>query len=216
MNYCRNEKGIALVMALILSLIALSVVSALVYFITLETQMSGIQKRYQTAREAALGAIQLTTNEFVPTLISGNALNNAYVASFNISTGSCFTTRIQNSTASYGGACTIPAVSPCAFTTDPLDPACNPDVTFKLQGVPPAPPFRVSMKVVDTIEGNTDPSGLDLVGLGVVESQGLSPAHNPYMYSFEVSAKRCDPNDCNNPAKDPTGERANISVLYGF
>ena len=50
-----NEKGIALVMVLILSAIALAIMAALVYMLISGTQISGMQKRYRTALEAGVG-----------------------------------------------------------------------------------------------------------------------------------------------------------------
>lgn len=55
-----NEKGIALVMVLILSAIALAIMSGLVYMVISGTQISGIQKRYKTALEAGIGGADVT------------------------------------------------------------------------------------------------------------------------------------------------------------
>jgi hypothetical protein len=130
----------------------------------------------------------------------------------SIGAAGCFQTKLLNSTSAWAAPC---STSP--DTTD-LDPLISADVNFRFDSFPPAPPFRVSLKVVDTIQGNTDTSGLNLGGLGVVEGGGgmITPGHNPYYYRMEVAAKRCDPNECNNLAKDPPGERANLSVLYGY
>ncbi|GFP21965.1 hypothetical protein HKBW3S06_01191 [Candidatus Hakubella thermalkaliphila] len=54
-----NEKGIALVMTLVISAIVLAVMAGLIYMITVGTQISGIQKRYKTAHEAALGGAEV-------------------------------------------------------------------------------------------------------------------------------------------------------------
>ena len=55
-----NEKGIALVMILILSAIALAIMAGLIYMITAGTQISGMQKRYKTALEAGKGGTDIT------------------------------------------------------------------------------------------------------------------------------------------------------------
>ena len=54
-----NEKGIALVVTLILGVIALAFIGALLYFLTSGTKISGTEKRYYTALEAAKGGADL-------------------------------------------------------------------------------------------------------------------------------------------------------------
>lgn len=55
-----NEKGIALVMVLILAMISLAIVSAMLFMITQGTVLSGAQKFYSTAEEASTGAAELS------------------------------------------------------------------------------------------------------------------------------------------------------------
>ncbi len=70
MKRLNNERGVALVMALILTLIILAAVSALLYLVTQGTMMSGYQKRYQTALEAAKGGMELATKEIISRTIA--------------------------------------------------------------------------------------------------------------------------------------------------
>lgn len=55
----RNEWGIALVMALVISLAVMVLIAGTLYFITQSTTMSGAGKRYATAAEAADGAVEV-------------------------------------------------------------------------------------------------------------------------------------------------------------
>ncbi len=55
-----NEKGIALVMVLVLSAVVLAIMAGLIYMVTSGTQVSGIQKRYKTAIEAGVGGANIT------------------------------------------------------------------------------------------------------------------------------------------------------------
>ena len=59
MKTLRNEKGIALVMVLVLALISLAIVAALVYMVLQGTKSSGFLKRYESAREAGMGGTEL-------------------------------------------------------------------------------------------------------------------------------------------------------------
>ena len=54
-----NEKGIALVMILILAAISLVIMAGLLYMITSSTQITGMQKRYKTALEAGIGGSEV-------------------------------------------------------------------------------------------------------------------------------------------------------------
>ncbi len=54
-----NEKGIALVTTLVLGLVALVFIGALLYLLTSGTKISGTEKRYYTALEAAKGGAEL-------------------------------------------------------------------------------------------------------------------------------------------------------------
>lgn len=195
----KSEKGMALVMALILSLISLSIVSALIYFVTQGTVISGFQKRYYTAQEAGKGGIEFFTEEIVPKTIDGTGLSTLGSYGGLITgqtTNACFSTKLTQITASWGG---------CSSSLDPKD---TPDVTFTLTGVAPQPDFNVYAKIVDTIPGNSDISGLELEGLGVVESgSGLvTPKSIPYLYRIEVQSERTASPD----------EQANFTAVFAY
>ncbi|MBF0319842.1 MAG: hypothetical protein HQL01_08595 [Nitrospirae bacterium] len=51
-----NERGFALVLTMLFAMIALALTGALLYIVTQGTKISGIEKRYATALEAARGA----------------------------------------------------------------------------------------------------------------------------------------------------------------
>jgi Tfp pilus assembly protein PilX len=55
----RNDRGMALITSLLLSLGIMIMVMGVLYFITQSTTMSGAGKRYATAAEAADGAIEV-------------------------------------------------------------------------------------------------------------------------------------------------------------
>lgn len=55
----QNEKGVALIVALLMSLTIMAMVTGVIYFITQSTTMSGAGKRYATAEDAADGAVNV-------------------------------------------------------------------------------------------------------------------------------------------------------------
>jgi len=195
-----NEKGIALVMVLILSLIAFAIISALIYFLTQSTVVSAIQKRYRTALEASHGGVEFTTKEIIPQTIPGTTLSSlgTYAGLMSVQvTDACFAAKLTSLPPNWPGGC-----------SSTLDPKPSPDITLTLLGVPPQPNFNVFVKVVDTALGNSDRSGLELEGLGVVESGAgmITPKHSPYIYRIELQAERAGTPD----------ERSNLSALYAY
>lgn len=195
----KSERGMALVIALILSLISLSIVAALIYFITQGTVISGFQKRYYTAQEAGKGGIEFFTEEIIPKTIGGVGLSTLGTYGGLITgqtTDACFSTKLTNLTANWGG---------CNSSLNPKD---TPDITLTLTGMAPQPDFNVYVKIVDTIPGNSDISGLELEGLGVVESGSgaISPQPIPYLYRVEVQSERAINSD----------EQANFTIVYAY
>lgn len=59
MRLVKNEKGIALIFALLMSMAIMAMVTGVLYFIDQSTVMSGAGKRYATASEAADGAVNV-------------------------------------------------------------------------------------------------------------------------------------------------------------
>jgi hypothetical protein len=211
MRQLSGEKGVALVVVLAMVVLSAAMFAVVLHFIQRGTETSGIDKRYETAKEASLGAIDVFAKEIIPMAIAkaqfspDTSLTDALV---NFSktggnkieknaTSACFSDKLLKSTANWGAGCDS---SP--------QPKAAPDVTFTLTGTD-GQPFVVYTKIVDTVAGNSNTSGVSLEGAGVVDSMSamVSVQHFPYMYSMEVQGER---------ASNPTGERAAFEVLYAF
>lgn len=205
MKTLRNEKGIALVMVLVLSLISLAIVSTLVYLVLQGTKTSGFLKRYESAREAGMGgtdivgAIISNRGELViPTLV--NFPDRCDCGSLDImgdnEPDTCLCRKLCDPTASW-----VAAGCDNSFV-----PTSVPDMQFNLPGLD-GNVFEVSAKIVDTTVGNSDMSGENLGGTCVACGGGeipVSPA--PYLYRIEI-----------NTEQPPSGiERSRLSVLYGY
>ncbi|MRR55494.1 MAG: pilus assembly protein PilX [Deltaproteobacteria bacterium] len=215
----RNEKGAALITALMLTLISLAIIMLLLYYVTTGLQMSASQKRYKTVLEAAYGGTSFSVNEFIPKLnsaIFGNytsgvkELLTSYASNSNLSLTlgnlSCLQQKLDNSTNNWG--------SGCSKTLDPRD---HPDMTFVLKSTLDTSKFiqptgyKVYTKIVGTpIKGNTDKADMPNLrkGENVVESADIEGGGLtiPTTYRIEVRAERET-----NPQ-----EKANISVLYAY
>lgn len=219
MRIAGNEKGIALVLVMLLALIGLAMVLALIFMVTHGTTLSGAMRFYGTADEASVGVGELTaeyvTNRGVSGILGFTAGCDCkdpsiYTDNIDNATGarSCRCDKLCNPTASYnagGGVCVDEDAGSGGLQIS-VDPTSNFDNSLIL-GL-----YTVTYKIVDTVEGNTDPGGIvasgTLISQGVVASSGgiYSPPHFPYIYRIEVMARRTA-----NPR-----ERARLSLLYSY
>jgi len=199
-----NEKGIALVMVLILSAIVLAIISGLIYMITSTTQISGMQKRYRTALEAGMGGADVTFRLLAlrgdPELTMKTAIGYNRTIS-----DACFAAKLNSTTSATNWAACGTYANATAMVIDPADTTTY-DFRFEL-GSSPYPTYRGYAKIVDTVEGN---SGGDegLLKHGVVSSGSgeITVVSVPYLYTVEVDAENRD-----NPS-----ERAKLSILYQY
>jgi hypothetical protein len=195
----KNEKGIALVMVLVLSAIILVIMAGLIYMLTTGTQLSGMQKRYKTALEAGIGGADITYQ------IIGKRMDNPvqlgtefnFLSAFGVTTSqACLNDKLLKSTANWT-SCSSDSTS---LTINPANINTY-DMSFDL-GV--GPTYTVYSKIVDTVLGN---SGRDE---GLIDpSFPPSPESvekKPYLYTIEVDAQ-----NQSNPA-----ERAKLSILYQY
>lgn len=219
MKILRNEKGIALVTVLVLSLIALAIISTLVYLVIQGTRFSGFFKRYETAREAAYGG-----GEIVAALIKNRGqLSITGLTLSSSSTGSGGFLSCNCGDPDVAGDNT-PDTCLCRKLCDPtsdwvsagcdntFDPTNNPDIQFDLPADPlnplSSPIYQVSAKIVDTTKGYTDLSGEDLGGTCVACSDPtLKGPPAPYLYRIEINAQDQDPTKT---------ERGRLSILYAY
>jgi hypothetical protein len=218
-----NRKGVALVTALLLTLISLSMVLAVIYLITRGTMSSAIHKRYQTALEASHGGSEIITKSFIPNTIGLSVAELQSDASkpwsilnikstfssismdFNsLLTASCLNDKLVRSSADWTN-CAADNKTLLLKNAAGINVA---DMKFTLLGIPPQSDFDVYVKIVDTKRGNSNTSGIELEGLGVVDSGSglIVPQHFPFMFRLEVQGER----------KDNPEERANLSVFYAY
>jgi hypothetical protein len=200
----KDERGIALVTALLLTLIGLAIILAALYFVTQGTMMSGLQKRYATALEASHGGLEILTQNIIPKTIGGTYLSSLAISGV-LNAGvsdTCFNAKLTTATNSWFSS------GSCNSAGNDLNPLNFPDITLTLNGGVNQSNLLVSIKIVDTQPGNTDTSGISLLGSGVVGSQSgiITPQHVPYMYRLEVEGQR---------QTDPD-EKANLSAVYAY
>jgi Flp pilus assembly pilin Flp len=203
MNYLKNERGIALVTSLLLTLIALAMIMTVLYMITWQTKLSGANKRYKSALEASQGGAEIFAKQVIPYVFANSTTSGLAFSGITVTAGSspCFNFKLNNPTATWGTKC-----SPDA---SPFDPTTKADITLTLQGSQSNQDYKVYSKIVDTVPGNSDLSGYELLdsGSGVAGmASGVAPKHTPALYRIEVQGER---------ATNPL-EKSKLSVLYAY
>jgi hypothetical protein len=207
-----NKRGAALITALMLTTVSLVICLALLYIITQSTKSTASQKRYSNSLAASYGGAEMV-KDIMPRLMSYSTARSgiATISGFtnvnlafpsNTADLDCFTRKMKFSTSQWGSACTDENKSSNA--------GLKPDFTFKLNGLTSGNGFRVSAKIVNTIKGNSDISGVDYLeaGLGVSQAGGgvIAPQHFPSLFTVELRGER----------EVNAKERAEVSVLYAY
>lgn len=180
----RNESGIALVIVMLLALVALALSAGILHMVSLWAEMSGTERRFQSAREAAQGGAEAAYG-FIDA--GGNPAVGTVTA-----IPQCVSDKLNLPTAGWNAAC-----------NDSLTIVTTDNTTYDLRL--DLGNYTAYAKIVDTVPGNTV-AGAQLekpqvvsTGTGEIVVMGL-----PYLYTMEVQAE-----DTTNPQ-----ERAKASVLY--
>jgi hypothetical protein len=217
MNICRDKTGVALVLVLMIVVISAGLLSVIMYYALSGSEISGVQRKYETSKEASLGAIDIFTKELIPKVMQQPTSGlSAVAAAISQGTGIvnsiaadatqnlCFRSKLTTSPLQATGTW-----ANCTTDDTQADPAVRPDITFRLLSASASGrPFEVKAKIIDTIAGNSNISGISLTGAGVVESGfgTISTRHFPYFYTIEVEGK----------PENSTTERAAFEILYAY
>ena len=205
MAILRSQEGAALITALMLTMLSLVIALALLTMITTGTQVSSSQKRYRSSLTAAQGGVELLARELMPRIMTGDplaALANDYsLIELKVPENDCLRQKLEQPKGQW---------SSCSAAQASGDPGEAPDISFRLSGLPKEKGFRVTTKIVDTVPGNTDRSGNDLLQSGdsvTGNDEAIRPQHVPAMYNILVQGVR---------EEEGTREKARLSVLYAF
>lgn len=220
MSRLNDNKGIALVTALLFTLISLGIVMMLLYIVTQGTRISAASKNYKTSLEASYGAVEVVTKDLFPAIFGkyttstsiGSLATNYSNVNLTMPALNCFAEKTRKSTAYWD-------TTLCAATNKNYTPTESPDLSFIMKSTNDAAGFRVYTKITDTRCGgntalnepctNSDLTGIDYLesGSGVTGGGGtVTPQHKPAYYSIEVQGER---------ASNPR-EKSKLSVLYVY
>lgn len=194
-----NERGVALVMALVLGLVGMLMITALFYMVGTGTWTSGSKKRYQTALESSHGGMNFFAKEIIQLGVGGENLsamgNYGGVLTQQINDANFILklTTIGNTTHIFG---------------DAAYPADNPDATLTLAFTAPTPNMTVTNTILSTAIGNSSLSRKQLIIGGVTETaSGQSTGqHIPYLFQTETRSQ----------SAVNSRERARLSSIYAY
>lgn len=208
MKYLKNDNGIALVTALLFTLLTLAMIMTLMYYVLSATKMSAAQKRYHNSLEASYGGAEFVTKTVIPRLFSDYTTGKLSIKTdfgsgnldLQLSDDSVLKAKMFKATGLWGSTVSRTA-----------DPKSSPDFVFTLKGQNTTGDFKVYSKIVDTIAGVglIDTSGVDYLdaGIGVSgTSSSTQTPRTPNIYTVEVQGEA---------AVNPK-EKAGLSVLYAY
>lgn len=220
----RNNKGIALVTSLMLTMITLGIVMALFYVITQSIKISSATKRYRNVTEAAYGggelmAFDIIGNAWKNYSSAGGALNKLASTYSNINlsasaSNDCFTQKLSSPISNWTN-CSSPQKS-----MDISSIRSSPDLTFLLKGTSSNQNYKVYAKIVDTSSGNTDTASSAMLSIsdkdGLLSGSGtaynktgagnVNIQHVPFGYRIEIQGEK----------ETDAIEKSNVTVLYAF
>ncbi len=196
-----NERGVALILVLMIATIALAVTATLLYIISVNSRMTGIEKRYESALDAG-EAVTGVASDIIGQRFDITDTGHHYVlpgAGFTpnplMTTASgCWQAKMYSNTANWPVGCDADFnVSQSSY-----------DFHYTTGG---APSFDVYAKIINTVAGNSAPDlGLRKNGVVAASPGDLAVPSRPYMYMIEVAAI-----NQSNPS-----ERARVSMLYQY
>jgi len=198
-----NNRGVALLTALMLTVIMLAIILGVMYLLDRTIKGSAAHRTYRNVVEASYGGADLVSREIIPHLFNNVSTSILSLGLDSIharfASSACLHNKLENAPASWGTS--------GASCNTVVNPRINPDVSFELAGLN-GQAFTVNAKIVDTTPGVPYATeGSVLVGGGVAESNtGGTVKLNHFVYRIEVSGE----------SKANPAEKANISVLYEY
>lgn len=212
MRCLQKEDGIALVTALMFTLICLGMILTLMYYVLTGTKMSAAQKKYRNSLEASYGGTDFITKTVIPRLFT-NYSTGSHSLRTDFGAGNLdlkFGVTGTSTEDSLKTKLTKPTAEWPSSISKTVNPKTVPDFIFTLKGQGSGD-FRVYSKIVDTIAGVglVDASGIDYLdaGIGVAgTSSSTQTPRTPNIYSVEVQGEA---------AVNPK-EKAGVLVLYAY
>ena len=202
----KSQKGIALIVALILSLVSLMLVGMALYVVTQGTRLSGRLRIYASSLSAAKGAYEITTN-----ILSSIKDNQSYdlnnINSLEDSKEKCLYIKLNYLTQDWTSApgwSNNNCYSLNNATSSNIDDIEKfYDLKYKLGS------YDVYIKITSSSLGNTQPQSISL-SVGGVSSFGGSNSRRspsmPHLYRIEILSEN----------SEGSSDQVHITALYAY
>lgn len=189
-----NEKGVALIIALIVALIILILGSTALYVSIKSTKISGSFRQYRASIQAAKGGYEKT--KYIIDYIKVNSAPPGTSGTITSIDGN-FTSKITTATADDATLWTADAQNPDKTVS-------NYDIKLDIGN------YYVYVKLINTATGNTALGGSKELGTGGVTTgkagaSTVTPPKIPYLYTLEIVSKH-----------KTTDDEAAVSLLHGY
>lgn len=184
-----NEKGVALMMVLVISAVVLVVTTAMLYMLTTGTKISAIKKRHETALEAAMGC-----EAMMRALIGQRGeLDTLEGLNMTVTSTDCMDLKLEKEKSEWESSCDS------SYIIDQDD-----DTTYDIRA--DLGSHMCYAKITHTGEGNSGKDTASFLGSKGVEDDDAasSVVHYEFDYSIELMAVN----------KSNTNEKAKLSLLY--
>ncbi len=200
----KNQKGIALIVALILSLVSLVLIGMALYISTQGTKLSGRLKSYATALSAANGAYEIATT-ILPSIKQQSSFDLSNIDSLKSNNEKCLNIKLNNLTQNWtstSGWSYNHCPSLNNATSSNIDDIRNYyDLQYKLGD------YDVYIKVTSSSLGNTQQPSKNNLNVGSVVSNGQSgksPPTMPHLYRIEILSEK------------NSSDEVHITALYAY
>ena len=233
MKRLSNNSGIALITALMFTLLTLVMTMTLLYMVSSSIRTSGIIKRYRTTTDAAYGGTDIVVKDLITASFAFHdysSASNPYSTYMTgrFTTGGNYSPTFSNCLRAKLTTPTSKWTAACSSTT--LNAKSSSDITFVLNSASGSP-FSVYSKIVDTMErkftvlesyssatgramrtktismaGNSDTTTFALEGAATTDAPAITIPHYPYMYRIEIQAER----------QQNATEKSKLSVQYAY
>ena len=187
MKVIMNEKGIALIIALITALLVLILGSIALYVSIKSTNVSGSFRQYRASIQAAKGGYE-KTKYIIDDIKVYNPDNNSNV---NFTNFANFKDKVKNATVDNATVWTPDAQNPDKTVS-------NYDIKLDVGN------YNVYVKLINTAKGNTAIGFSGKLNAGSGASI-IYPPKVPYLYTLEIVSE-----------SKTTNKEADISTLYGY
>ncbi|GFO58050.1 type IV pilus minor pilin PilX [Geomonas silvestris] len=198
-----NDKGMALVTSLMMTLIILVIIIGLWTVMDQSIKANTARSSYRNVTEATYGGVDLITKNLVPRLFDN--VSTATIASeyrdlnMSLAASACLRQKLTLSPDKW---------TACPSSSKDFAPKNSPDIKFNLIDEKKKPSYTVYSKIVDTVPGVPFASGTNgnqLIGSAVAESSaGTTLTLEHYVYTIEVEGQGA------------TGADKKLSVVYEY